>query len=182
MSDKQYLTDLCARFNAGTPMKFVFFWGHQISKNGISATCFSQWYPAQFVIDSVQYPTAEHYMMAQKAELFNDPETLELILKAPTPAAAKALGRQVRGFDDARWLAQRFAIVVRANVAKFGQNPELGEFLKSTGTAVIVEASPVDRVWGIGLAKADAQAHDPNQWRGLNLLGFALMQVRDQRH
>jgi ribA/ribD-fused uncharacterized protein len=119
-------------------------------------------------------------MMAQKAELFNDPETLALILKAATPAAAKALGRQVRGFDDERWLAQRFAIVVRANAAKFGQNPALGEFLQKTGSAVIVEASPVDRVWGVGLAKADPQANDPNQWRGLNLLGFALMQVRDQ--
>jgi ribA/ribD-fused uncharacterized protein len=161
-------------------MKFVFFWGHQIGKNGVSATCFSQWYPAPFVIDGVLYPTAEHYMMAQKAELFNDPETLALILKAATPAAAKALGRQVRGFDDERWLAQRFAIVVRANAAKFGQNPALGEFLQKTGSAVIVEASPVDRVWGIGLAKADPQANDPNQWRGLNLLGFALMQVRDQ--
>jgi ribA/ribD-fused uncharacterized protein len=181
MSDKHYLADLCQRFNAGAPMKFVFFWGHQIGKNGVSVTCFSQWYPAQFVIDGVLYPTAEHYMMAQKAELFNDTETLALILNAPTPAAAKALGRQVRGFDDARWLAQRFAVVVRANQAKFAQNPELDEVLKKTGSAIIVEASPVDRIWGIGLAKADAQANDPNQWRGLNLLGFALMQVRDQR-
>lgn len=77
-------------------------------------------------------------------------------------------------------MANRFEIVVRANVAKFDQHPELGEFLRQTGSRVLVEASPVDRIWGIGLAQGDARASDPNLWNGLNLLGFALMQVRDR--
>ena len=102
----------------------------------------------------------------------------EQILQAPTPAAAKALGRQVRGFDESAWLQHRFGIVVRANQAKFTQNVELGQFLQQTGDRILVEASPVDRVWGIGLAQDDEKVNNPNQWRGLNLLGFALMQVR----
>jgi ribA/ribD-fused uncharacterized protein len=85
----------------------------------------------------------------------------------------------VQGFDEAAWLEERFSIVVRANQAKFSQNPELESFLRQTGSRFLVEASPVDRIWGIGLTRDDAKANDPNLWRGLNLLGFALMQVRD---
>jgi ribA/ribD-fused uncharacterized protein len=118
-------------------------------------------------------------MMAEKAALFGDRETREQVLQAPNPGAAKALGRQVRGFDEAAWLKHRFSIVVRANKAKFAQNTELGQFLKQTGSRVLVEASPVDRIWGIGLAQDDEKVNNPNLWRGLNLLGFALMRVRD---
>lgn len=117
-------------------------------------------------------------MMAEKASLFGDHEMKEQVLQASSPGAAKALGRRVRGFDEAVWLEHRFAIVVRANEAKFGQNAELGQFLRQTGERILVEASPVDRVWGIGLAQDDEKVSNPNQWRGLNLLGFALMQVR----
>lgn len=177
--DTQLLDDLRTRFNAGEKLKYVCFWGHQPGKQGVSASCFSQWYEAPFVLDGQRYATAEHYMMAEKAALFGDPTTRALILSAPTPGAAKALGRQVRSFDEETWLAHRYAIVVRANIAKFAQNPALGAFLRNTGTRVLVEASPVDTVWGIGLAQDDAKVNDPNQWRGLNLLGFALMQVRD---
>jgi ribA/ribD-fused uncharacterized protein len=87
----------------------------------------------------------------------------------------------VRGFDEATWVAHRFDIVVRGNRAKFTQHPTLHEFLQNTAPRVLVEASPVDRIWGIGLAQDDPDAHDPNRWRGLNLLGFALMEVRDSR-
>jgi ribA/ribD-fused uncharacterized protein len=93
---------------------------------------------------------------------------------------AKALGREVRGFDEQRWAERRFGIVVDANMAKFGQHPELREFLLGTGDRVIVEASPRDRVWGIGLAAGDDRAQSPDQWLGLNLLGFALMETRDR--
>ena len=93
--------------------------------------------------------------------------------------AAKKLGRQVRNFDHARWEAARFDIVVRGNTAKFVQNEPLQSFLFGTGRRVLVEASPVDRIWGIGLAADDPRAMHPEQWRGLNLLGFALMAVRD---
>lgn len=118
-------------------------------------------------------------MMAEKAALFGDETTREEILRAPNPGAAKALGRKVRGFDEAAWIERRFSIVVAANEAKFGQNVELATFLKQTGSRVLVEASPVDRIWGVGLAADDEKIDNPNQWRGLNLLGFALMQVRE---
>ncbi|HOW74988.1 MAG TPA: NADAR family protein [Candidatus Competibacteraceae bacterium] len=179
MRDALHLENLRSRFNSGEKLKFAFFWGHQQSKNGITSSCFSQWYGVPFVVDGQRYPTAEHYMMAEKAALFSDTVTRVQVLQSPNPGAAKALGRQVRGFDETVWLENRFSIVVRANEAKFGQNAELRAFLKQTGSRVLVEASPVDRIWGIGLAQGDEKANNPNLWRGLNLLGFALMQVRD---
>ncbi|NVZ63990.1 NADAR family protein [Pseudomonas gingeri] len=179
MHDSSYLETLRARFNCAEKLDYVFFWGHQRSKSGITASCFSQWYPAEFIVDGQRYLTAEHFMMAEKAALFGDEEIRAQVLLAPTPNAAKALGRNVRGFNEEVWLQQRYAIVVRANQAKFTQNPELGAFLGQTGSAIIVEASPVDRIWGIGLAQDDENVNNPNLWQGLNLLGFALMQVRD---
>ena len=179
MRDSQFLEDIRSRFNAGERLKYVFFWGHQGGKSGVTASCFSQWYGAPFVIDGQRYPTAEHFMMAEKAALFGDQATRAQVLQAPNPGAAKALGRQVRGFDEPTWLENRFSIVTRANKAKFSQNVELGQFLKQTGSRVLVEASPVDKIWGIGLAQDDEKVNNPNQWRGLNLLGFALMRVRD---
>jgi ribA/ribD-fused uncharacterized protein len=179
MSDSQYLEELRSRFNAGEKFSYLFFWGHQPAKSGITAACFSQWYEAAFVVDGQHYPTAEHFMMAEKAALFGDHDIRSQVLRADSPGAAKALGRKVRGFDEAAWVANRFSIVVRANSAKFFQNPELNHFLQQTGSRVLVEASPVDRIWGIGMARDDEKANNPNLWHGLNLLGFALMQVRD---
>lgn len=177
--DTKHLESLRSRFNTGETLKFVFFWGHKSTRKEVTATCFSQWYEAPFTVDGERYPTAEHFMMAQKAALFGDLETRAQVLRAPNPGAAKALGRQVQGFDEAVWTENRFAIVVRANEAKFSQNPDLHQFLKTTGSRILVEASPVDKIWGIGLAHDDERARDPNAWLGLNLLGFALMQVRD---
>ena len=117
-------------------------------------------------------------MMAEKARLFRDDDALERILSAKSPAESKAIGRSVRGFVEADWQAHRYAAVVRGNLAKFSQHPELRSFLLATGNKVLVEASPVDRVWGIGLAATDSKAEDPLAWRGLNLLGFALVEVR----
>lgn len=162
MHDMQLLEDLRSRFNRGERLKYVFFWGHQHSKGGITASCFSQWYGAPFVVDGQRYPTAEHFMMAEKAALFGDPETRAEVLHAPHPGATKALGRQVRGFDEAAWLKSRFSIVVRANEAKFAQNPELGGVLQKTWARILVEASPVDSVWGIGLAQDDEKVNNPN--------------------
>lgn len=180
LHDSKYLEDLRSRFNSGEELKYAFFWGHQRSKSGITSSCFSQWFNAEFIVEGQRYPTAEHFMMAEKAALFGDQEIRAQVLQAPTPDAAKALGRNVRGFNDHDWLQHRYAIVVRANQAKFSQNPELNAFLKETGSRIIVEASPVDSIWGIGLAQDDENASNPNLWRGLNLLGFALMQVRDE--
>lgn len=161
-------------------MKFLFFWGHQRGKNGITSSCFSQWYDAPFTVGSDRYATAEHFMMAEKAALFGAADIRAKILEVPNPGAAKALGRSITLFDDAIWRANRFDIVVRANFAKFAQNEALGAYLKQTGDRVLVEASPVDAIWGIGLAQDDEKADKPQLWMGLNLLGFALMKVREQ--
>jgi ribA/ribD-fused uncharacterized protein len=171
--------ELLAFIAGGGRPKYLMFWGHQpLPGSGVGRGCLSQWWPVTFTVDGVRYGSAEHYMMRAKALLFGDTETAERIEAAPHPGAAKALGREVRGFDDERWAAERFGIVVDANMAKFGQHAELREFLTGTGDRVIVEASPLDRVWGIGLAADDDRAQSPEHWAGLNLLGFALMETR----
>lgn len=173
--------ELCERFNKGERFAFVHFWGHRPRADGRpSNSCFSQWFESPFQLDGVIYATAEHFMMAEKARLFGDDATCSRILQAQDPGTAKALGRQVAGYDEAAWVARRFEAVVQGNHAKFSQNPELGAYLRNTGSQVLVEASPVDPVWGIGLGKDDPRAGDPNTWQGLNLLGFALMAVRSR--
>ena len=175
------LDALRAAVRGGYRPKYLLFWGHTPARDGtVGKACLSQWYPAPFTLGGDTYATAEHYMMAEKARLFGDEDTRARILAAPHPHAAKALGREVRGFDGAVWDRERFAVVVRANAAKFAADGALRAFLLGTGTRVLVEASPVDSVWGIGLAADDQAAEDPERWPGLNLLGFALMEVRAQ--
>jgi ribA/ribD-fused uncharacterized protein len=140
--------------------------------------CLCQWYPAPMDVDGVRFPTAEHYMMWCKARLFGDEDSAFRVLADPAPAVAKQLGRQVRGFEPQRWDRHKVDIVVTGSAAKFRQHPELGDYLRSTAGCVLAEASPVDLIWGIGFAADDPRAHDPVEWRGENLLGFALMQVR----
>jgi ribA/ribD-fused uncharacterized protein len=171
--------ELLALGAAGRRVKYLLFWGHQPRSDGSAGRgCLSQWWPSAFTVDGVRYATAEHWMMAGKARLFGDEKALERALRAPHPKAAKAVGRSVRGFDDEVWRAHRFDLVVRGSVAKFEQNPEPRRFLLGTANRVLVEASPMDRVWGIGLAADNPRAEDPAGWRGLNLLGFALMEAR----
>jgi ribA/ribD-fused uncharacterized protein len=159
----------------------LFFWGHQPERDGsIGKGCLSQWWPCSFVVDGQQFASAEHYMMWRKAMLFNDVAVATQVLAARTPAEAKALGRVVSGFSSPAWEAARLEIVVEGNLAKFGQDPSLRSYLLSTGSRVLVEASPQDRVWGIGLVESDPRAADPSAWLGLNLLGEALMEVRSR--
>lgn len=175
------IPSLLALIDAGTAVNYLMFWGHTPrSADEVDRSCLSQWYLSPFEVDGDRYATAEHYMMVAKARLFGDLAIVPRILEAATPALAKRLGREVQGYDEAAWLAQRFDIVVRGNLAKFQQNPGCGAFLAGTLDRVLVEASPVDRIWGIGLAADDPAARLPTQWQGLNLLGFALMQVRTQ--
>ncbi|POX55253.1 DUF1768 domain-containing protein [Streptomyces sp. Ru71] len=165
--------------HAGARIKYLHFWGHRPRPDGsIGPSCLSQWWPSPFVVDGVRYETAEHWMMAGKARLFGDAEAERRVLAASHPSQAKKAGRLVRGFDEAVWERERFRIVVEGSVHKFSAHPELREFLLNTGERVLVEASPVDRVWGIGLAADDDAARDPERWRGPNLLGFALMEAR----
>jgi len=161
--------------------KFVFFWGHTPKRPGqIGKWCFSQWYQSPFTLDGIVYQTAEHYFMAEKARLFNDTDALARIIEAPNPGAAKRFGRQVVGFDESTWIEHRVEIAIHANRAKFTQNEELQTYLLNTKNRVLVEASPRDKIWGIGLAEDDQRAENPEQWQGLNLLGFALMKVRTE--
>ncbi|MGY4924492.1 NADAR family protein [Streptomyces sp. 900105755] len=166
---------------AGARIRYLHFWGHRPRPDGqVSASCLGQWWPSPFVVDGVEYATAEHWMMAAKARLFGDAEAERAVLAAAHPAEAKKAGRLVRGFDEAAWERERLGIVTEGSVHKFAAAPELRDFLLATGDRVLVEASPMDRVWGIGLAASDAAADDPGRWRGLNLLGFALIAARDQ--
>ncbi|MBB6240059.1 hypothetical protein HDC90_004721 [Pedobacter sp. AK013] len=160
---------------------FLMFWGHQKSKDGsIIKTCLSQWWPSSFVENDIIYQTAEHYMMAKKALLFNDHEVFEKILTKKSPKDVKDLGRQIKNFDVEKWDAHKFDIVKQGNLLKFSQNEALKAFLLQTKNKILVEASPVDAIWGIGLAEDHVDAKIPMHWKGLNLLGFALMEVRDE--
>jgi ribA/ribD-fused uncharacterized protein len=173
--------ELIAAARHGVRHKFVYFWGHTPGPSGVvGAECLSQWAPSRFAVDGTDFATAEHYMMWRKAVLFGDEEAAARVLTAGHPKQAKDIGGQVRGFSDDTWKAHRFGIVTAGNVAKFSQNPELGAYLMRTGARVLVEASPMDRIWGIGLAADDERAAAPERWRGLNLLGFALMRARDE--
>ena len=117
-------------------------------------------------------------MMAGKARIFGDPETEKKVLQSSHPKQAKELGRKVRGFDESTWIRERYRLVVDGNLAKFSQNANLTQVLLGTGKRVLVEASPYDTIWGIGLAADHPNAEKPALWKGLNLLGFALMEVR----
>ncbi|MFF0106477.1 NADAR family protein [Streptomyces hirsutus] len=163
----------------GERVKYLHFWGHQPLPDGrIGAGCLSQWWPSPFTVDGTTYKTAEHWMMAAKARIFADPEAERKILAAEHPADAKKEGRLVRHFDEATWRRERFRVVVEGSTHKFAAHTDLRAFLLNTGDRVLVEASPRDRVWGIGLGAKNERASDPAQWRGANLLGFALMQAR----
>lgn len=141
---------------------------------------FSQWYRCAFTVDGQSFNCAEQFMMFGKATLFDDAETAARILAADHPRDHKALGRKVKRFDDALWRRERERIVRAGNRAKFTQDPALLAQLASTRGTTLVEASPYDRIWGIGLAATDPRAHDPNQWRGQNLLGKILTSLRDE--
>ena len=180
MSGRPRSTDeLVALVQSGHTIEFLLFWGHQPQQDGsVGRGCLSQWWVAAFTADGLTFPTVEHYMMWRKAMLFGHTEVAGQILAAPDPRQAKSLGRQVAGFDQQIWDEHRYEIVVGGNMAKFAQHDDLARFLLSTGERVLVEASPIDRIWGIGLAADDSRASSPREWRGRNLLGFALMDVR----
>jgi ribA/ribD-fused uncharacterized protein len=147
---------------------------------------FSQWYKRNFKIDGVVYNTAEQWMMAEKARLFNDEDALKAILETRDPHRQKTIGRLVKNFDKSKWEAIEgngkpycWNVVYQGNYAKFSQNPDLKEYLLNTKGKILVEASPTDRIWGIGLAMDNPDAHDQSKWRGTNWLGEVLTQLRD---
>lgn len=175
------LKDLQKEYLKGKRYQFLFFWGHTPPADGvINQNCLSQWWMQDFEITGVTYSCAEQYMMAEKARLFRDEEMLEQIIKAGHPKKMKACGRAVRNFDSSLWEANCYRIVKTASLAKFSQNPKLLEFLLGTSGRILVEASPRDRIWGIGMGKTNPDAENPLKWKGTNLLGFALSETRDE--
>jgi ribA/ribD-fused uncharacterized protein len=148
--------------------KYVFFW------DGI----YSQWYPEDMQIDGTFYNCCEQYMMEQKALLFGDKETAKKIMKTSSPAEQKALGRSVKNFNRDIWDQHCMSIVIKGNYGKFAQPGMLRKDLIHTGNRIIVEASPYDKIWGIGMEENDPGIEDPANWKGLNLLGHAIMTVR----
>lgn len=208
---------LCDRMDLGETFDLLLFYGHKPPKSGVDKSCFSQWFVREFSVDSISYPTAEHWMMAEKARLFGDTEMLNNILNSASPRDAKAFGRQVRDFDSDVWDKHKFEIVVRGNEEKFSQHKDMADFLVATGNTnslagdiftayreqdlslvaeprvdykvhgagsesrvILVEAAGRDCVWGIGYGEKNPKAIQPLQWRGQNLLGFALTVVREQ--
>lgn len=149
--------------------KFTFFYGGWAS----------QWAPSKFVIDSVEYNCAEQWMMSEKARLFGDDDALDIIMKSDNPKVQKATGRLVRNFDPKVWEANAKLIVYRGNKAKFTQNANALEWLLDTVGTTLVEASPWDSIWGIGLSANDVRAQDRSTWQGTNWLGEIVTQVRD---
>jgi ribA/ribD-fused uncharacterized protein len=166
----------------GEGFELLFFGAHRPLPSGkIGTSCLSQLWTAPFEVDGDTYVTAEHYVMAGKARLFGDEAMAAHILQTPSPEEAIALGREVRGFDRSVWMAARLELVLAANRAKFTHRPELGVYLtQHTGQKILVHTGAGDLVWGIGLAANDIRARSPIQWPGKNLLGFALMEVRDE--
>lgn len=172
---------LLAEIEQERRLKYLFFWGHQPSKDGtITKSCLSQWWEMSFVVTGIPYRSAEHWMMAEKARLFGDEQILTQILAAKSPAETKKLGRQIHNFVPQVWEEHKYEIVIAGNLHKFSQHQPLADFLLATGDRVLVEASPVDTIWGIGLSADHPDTERPARWQGPNLLGFALMEVRDQ--
>lgn len=167
-------------YRAGKKLKYCMFWKTQpASDRTLSRGCLSQWYKSHFFSVANHYCCMEQFMMSQKAKLFGDDEIMQQILSCDDPKKIKALGQKVRNFDETVWGEVKYSIVLNGNYKKFSQNPQLKNFLLQTGDKILVEASPYDGVWGIKMAESDENVQNPLNWRGQNLLGFALMEVRD---
>lgn len=149
---------------------YVFFW------NGI----YSQWYQAPMTIDGIEYNCCEQYMMEQKALTFGDVHIATLIMETSDPKEQKALGRKIKGFNKEVWDSACIGIVYKGNRAKFSQNEDLKNQLLATEDDIMVEASPYDKIWGIGMGENDPGVENPANWKGLNLLGWTIILVKKE--
>ena len=181
MPSPHNIEDLRRRIASGWRADYALFFAPDPERPGVLGNeCLSQWYPSEMQLDGVRFPTAEHYMMWRKARLFGDADVERRLLADDSPAVAKQLGRRVRNFHSEAWDRVRFEVVLTGSLAKFEQNETLRRYLLGTGDRVLAEASAVDTIWGIGFDAADPNARNPLRWTGQSLLGFALMQARDQ--
>ena len=167
---------LIKQIEQGKRAEYLYFY----QETEVPYGAFSQWHPSVFTDGGKKFTTAEQYMMAQKAIVFNDKQTLKSIMRTESPMEIKKLGRAVANYDEAVWDKLRYPIVKTGSMLKFNQNQRLKNLLLNTGDKILAEASPNDNVWGIGMIEADENASNPRLWKGSNLLGFALMEVRDE--
>ena len=158
----------------GKEFNYTFFWGAG-NFNGY----LSNWYHSNFSYKGERFANCEQFMMAAKARVCGDEETREKIMRTTNPKEIKALGREVKNYDDDLWASERKKAVLLANYLKYTQNAGLGKELINTGNAILVEASPYDKIWGIGMASTEDAARNALTWKGENYLGFVLMTVRD---
>ena len=140
----------------------------------------SNWYPSRFTVNDITFSSMEQYMMYKKAVCFKDKDTAEKILATDDVAQIKALGRLVANYNESYWNGVRQIIVFEGLLAKFSQNEDLKERLKSTGNDILAECAVRDRIWGIGLSMKDPDRFETDKWNGQNLLGYALMMVREK--
>lgn len=157
--------------------KYIFFWGDFPSN----------WYPCHFTVEDngkkLDFFNSEQYFMWIKAKTFGDNEIAdEIVKKGKNPKTAKALGRKVKNYDDAVWNEKRYQVMVDANMLKYSQSEELKEMLLNPELKGkhYIEASPYDKIWGVGLGENDPLVDDEKNWKGLNLLGKALDEVREK--
>lgn len=164
-----------------TENDFIFFWGHKPAKGGeITESCLSQWWKCNFMENGILFCCAEQYMMYKKALLFEDYEYAQMVLASKEPKEIKEYGRLIRNFNEEKWNLNKQMIVIEGNILKFSQNLDLKEYLQNTATKILVEASPYDKIWGIGMKKGTEGILNPYNWKGENLLGFSIMEVRDR--
>lgn len=145
----------------------------------------SNFHSASFIATSFgethTFPTTEHYFMWYKAMFFGDFEIAERILRADNPYSAKSLGREVKNYNDEEWSKVRYQAMLHGNILKYQQNNDIKEKLLATGNKILAEGNPIDPIWGIGLSEDDPDEiiFNPGYWRGYNLLGYVLMDVRN---
>lgn len=173
--------DLVDLVEGGGGAPCLLFWGHRRERDGSMGTgCLAAGWPAPFELHGVRFATVEHHLAWAKARLAGEPEMMDAALRASHPGVARSVGLDVPLAREV-WQEQRWEIAVAAHAAKFEQNPAEGAYLDATAPQVLVGTDPADTVWGIGLLATDPAVHDPRTWRGQNLLGFTLMEVRDRR-
>lgn len=148
----------------------IYFWGSE----------FSNWYPCLFMYQDQKFFNSEQAFMWEKALFFDDFEIAEQLLAETNPKYAKALGRKVKNFNDEMWALASYPAMIAVNYAKWSSSHYLKDTLLSTYPKKLVEASPFDKIWGVGLRQDDDRILDEKQWQGMNLLGKALMNVRKE--
>ncbi len=139
----------------------------------------SNWYPAAFVLDGITFTSTEQYIMYRKCLLFDDSVSASAILATDDPARHQAIGRNAAGFNGTVWDGVKQTIAFRGLMAKFSQNENLKKQLLHTGNAYLVECAFKDVIWACGIRLHEDERLDISKWRGQNILGFTLMEVRE---